>query len=72
MTGAIIAHLLGAHDAAELAVSAGCSKCQVLGISDTRAPSLPEYLFKSRDTRHPGRDIVAEDYINKLNRVRVN
>ena len=49
-----------------------CSKCQVLGISDTGAPSLPEYLLKLRDTRHPGRDIVAKDYINKLNRVRVD
>ena len=69
---AIAAHRLGAHDAAELAVSVVRSECPVLGISDTRAPPLPEYLFKLRHTRHPGRDALAEDHTNKANRVRVD
>ena len=63
---------LGAHDAAELAVSVVRSECPVLGISDTRAPPLPEYLFKLRHTRHPGRDALAEDHTNKVNRGRVD
>jgi hypothetical protein len=69
---AVAAHVLTAHDAAELAIAAICTELSVPDISDTRALGLPDYLGKLKGHLHADRDVSAKDYISKLNRVRVD
>jgi hypothetical protein len=64
--------VLAAHDAAELAIAAICSEVRVPDISDKNAPALPEYLRKLKGHAHSGVDVTAQDYITKLNSVRVS
>jgi hypothetical protein len=68
----VAAHVLAAHDAAELAIAAICSELSVPDISDSRALGLPDYLGKLKEHLHRERDVSGKDYISKLNRVRVN
>jgi hypothetical protein len=68
---AVAAHVLAAHDAAELAIAAICTECSVPNISDTRSMGLPDYLGVLKMRQHPGRDVRGGDYVSKLNRVRV-
>ncbi|MCU1333234.1 MAG: hypothetical protein JWM08_2226 [Candidatus Angelobacter sp.] len=68
----VAAHVLAAHDAAELAISAICIELAIPGISDSRALGLPDYLAKLKEHCHPDRDVSAKDYVSKLNRVRVD
>jgi hypothetical protein len=68
---AVAAHVLAAHDAAELAIAAICTESSVPNISDTRAMTLPDYVGGLKEHRHPGRDVRGRDYVAKLNRVRV-
>jgi len=69
---AVAAHVLAAHDAAELAIAAICTELSVPGITDMRALGLPDYMVKLKEHLHPTRDVSARDYVNKLNRVRVD
>lgn len=69
---AVAAHVLAAHDAAELAIAAICTERSVPTISDTRLLGLPDYLGKLKEHLHSSRDVRAKDYISKLNRVRVD
>lgn len=69
---AVAAHILAAHDAAELSIAAVCSETSVPNLSDTRALGLPDYLGALKQHRHPSRDVSGRDYIGKLNRVRVD
>jgi hypothetical protein len=69
---AVAAHVLAAHDAAELAIAAVRSETAVPNISDTRALALPDHLGLLKAHRHPNKDIEGRDYISKLNRVRVD
>ncbi len=69
---AVAAHVLAAHDAAELAIAAVCSECAVPNISDTRALGLPDYLGALKQHQHPGVEVSGRDYVSKLNRLRVD
>lgn len=68
---AVAAHVLAAHDAAELAIAAICTETFVPNISDNRALGLPDYLLALKERRHPSKDVPGRDYVRKLNRVRV-
>jgi hypothetical protein len=69
---AVAAHVLAAHDAAELAIAAICTECSVPDISDTRTMALTDYLGALKKRQHPGKDVRGRDYVAKLNRVRVS
>src|ERR1700674_1777532 len=65
---AVAAHVLAAHDAAELAIAAICTETSVPSISDTRTMGLADYLGALKEHRHPGKDVRGRDYVAKLNR----
>ncbi len=69
---AVAAHVLAAHDAAELAIAAICTESSVPSISDTRTMGLSDYMGALKEHRHPGKDVSGRDYVAKLNRVRVD
>lgn len=69
---AVAAHILAAHDAAELAIATICTALSVANISDNRPPGLPDYLGRLKEFIHPDKEVAGRDYIGKLNRVRVD
>ncbi len=63
---AVAAHVLAAHDAAELAIAAICTENSVPNISDTRALGLPDYLGALKAHLHPNREVKGRDKIKEL------
>src|SRR5260370_17157054 len=64
---AVAAHVLAAHDAAELAIAAVCTEKSVPNIHDNRAMPLPDYLGALKQHHHPSRDVSVRDYVSNLN-----